>query len=73
MQVLTVKVVPNAKIPRVEQHNATNFTVYVSQPAEKGKANKEMIKQLSQHLHVRPNDLILSKGDRTNLKTVVLA
>ncbi|MCD8485116.1 DUF167 domain-containing protein [Candidatus Woesebacteria bacterium] len=72
MQVLTVKVVPQAKRESVVQQSATNFTIYVTEPAQKGKANKAMLKALSKHLHVRPSDLILSKGERFNEKTVLL-
>lgn len=72
MQVLTVLVVPRASRERVVQESPTTFRVYVTQPATKGKANKAMLKALAKHLQVRPGDLILSKGERFNEKTVLL-
>ncbi len=72
MKVLSIMVVPQAKRERVEAQSPTSFRVYVTQPAQKGKANKAMLKALAKHLHVRPSDLILSKGERFNEKTVLL-
>jgi len=72
MRVLTIMVIPRAKIERVIQETPTSFKVYVTQPAEKGKANKAMLRVLARYLQVRNSDLILSKGERYNEKTVVL-
>ncbi len=72
MQVLTIVVIPRSKHERVVQESPTTFRIHVTQAAAKGKANKAMLHALAQHLQVRPGDLILSKGERFNEKTVLL-
>jgi uncharacterized protein YggU (UPF0235/DUF167 family) len=72
MEALQITLVPNAKQEYVSPRGDNSFIIHVTQPAFKGKANKAMLKILAKHLHVRQSDLILSKGERTNLKTVLL-
>lgn len=72
MQVLNIHVIPGSSRERIVEEDPTTFRVYVTQPAAKGKANKAMLHALAQYLHVRPGDLILSKGERFNEKTVLL-
>lgn len=72
MTSLSVQVVPQASARRIEQTGPTSFKVYVTAPALKGKANKAMLKQLAKHLGVPLSHLILSRGDRSNLKTVLV-
>jgi len=72
MQVFSVKVIPLASRNSVTQMRGDAFKVHVTQPAIKGKANKEMLKFLAKHLGVPVSRLLVSHGDRTNEKTVIL-
>lgn len=72
MRILTVTVVPNSPQAQVVPRGENSFKVYVTQPSLKGKANAAMCKELAKYLNVRASDLILSKGDRSNEKTVIL-
>lgn len=72
MQILSVKVIPQSARDRVEQIGPTAYKVHVTQSAFKGKANKVMIKLLASHLKIPASQLIISRGDRSNDKTVIL-
>ncbi len=72
MQVLSVTVVPSASRNEVLSLGQDNYKVYVTSPAQKGKANKEMLKQLSKFFHIPVSHLIISRGDRSNNKTVLV-
>ena len=72
MKVLSVRVIPQSTRPGVEETQPDHFTVHLTASAIKGKANKTMLVLLAQHLGVPVSDLILSRGDRSNEKTVIL-
>lgn len=72
MQVLLIKVIPGAKHNKVEPITTDSFKVYVTAPAQKGKANKNMLKLLARHLGITPAHLLITKGDRSNDKTVLV-
>jgi uncharacterized protein (TIGR00251 family) len=72
MQVLTITVVPSASRNDVVPTGQDNYKVYVTAPAQKGKANKDMLKILSKHLGLPVSHLIISRGDRSNKKTVLV-
>lgn len=72
MTVLSIKVIAQANRRFVESTGPQSYKVHVTAPAQKGKANKEMIKLLAKHLGVTPAHLIISRGDRSNEKTVLV-
>lgn len=72
MQALSVRVIPGAARNAVEPQGNDSFKVYVTASAQKGKANKSMLKLLSKHLGVSMSHLIISTGDRSNNKTVLV-
>lgn len=72
MRVLTITVKANARRESVQEDAPAVFTIQVPQPALKGKANKAMLKVLARHLGVRENQLLLTKGDSTPQKTVLV-
>lgn len=72
MQILTVTVLPQSSRNTVLQTGPTAYKVHVTQPAFKGKANKSMLKELANHLKVPTSKLVISQGDRSNEKTVIL-
>ena len=69
---LSVTVIPQSTRNSVEQTGPTAYKVHVTQTAFKGKANREMLKALAHHLKVPASKLVVSRGDRTNEKTVIL-
>ena len=55
MRALSVKVIPGASRNEVTLLSTDSYKVYVTAPAEKGKANKAMIRTLAKHLaRLRP-------------------
>lgn len=72
MRIITVTVVPECARTDVVDQMGDAYKVYVTQSSKKGKANKAMIKLLAQHLKVRESSLIVSKGDKSNIKTIVV-
>ncbi len=72
MRILTVTVVPECARTDIVDLTGDAYKVYVTQSSKKGKANKAMLKMLAQFLKVRETSLIVSKGDRSNTKTVIL-
>ncbi len=72
MQILKVVVIPLSSRNDVETTGPDAYKVHVTQSAIKGKANKEMLKHLAKHLGVPVSRLLISRGDRSNEKTVIL-
>jgi uncharacterized protein (TIGR00251 family) len=71
MQVLTIKVEPQAHRDEVKQISPTEYEVAVTAPAKEGKANKQVIKNLARFFNTSPSNLIVSKGERWNTKTIL--
>lgn len=65
---LTVKA--NAKKNTVEKLDKHNYRVYVSSPAEKGKANKYVLKILAKYFNVSPSRVIMVAGFSASNKIV---
>jgi uncharacterized protein (TIGR00251 family) len=72
MYSLHVQVIPQARRNDVIPISDTEYKVYVTAPAQKGKANKEMLKLLAKHLHLPVSHLLIARGDRSNAKTVLV-
>ena len=63
---------PGAKFYRVEEIGNNQFKVWVKEPAREGKANKALLKILSQHLGVPRKNLRIIQGERGRKKLVEL-
>jgi uncharacterized protein (TIGR00251 family) len=72
MHVLSVKVYPSSSRNQVIQVSTDSYKVYVTAAAEKGKANKAMVRLMARELGLPPSHLIISRGDRSNEKTVLV-
>ncbi|MEM2954768.1 MAG: DUF167 domain-containing protein [Candidatus Nanoarchaeia archaeon] len=66
MRVL-VKVIPNSKKNEVIQKNSNELIVKVKSPPEKGKANKELIKLLSNYFN---KNVALVSGETSKYKII---
>ena len=69
---ITVKVITNARRPRVEVGSAPIWRVYVSVPPEKGRANEQVRELLAQHLGVKARQVVISKGKKSQHKTIII-
>lgn len=72
MKVLTVKVIAHSKHNAAQEVAPNTYDVHTSAPMERGKANREMIKILAYHLKVPQSKLMLAKGEKFQVKTVLL-
>jgi hypothetical protein len=66
---IKIKVIANASKNLVKKE-ADIFKVYVTTQREKGKANKQVIKLLSQYFNVGKTDLEIVKGEKNNKKII---
>ncbi len=72
MTLIVIKVHPRSKFPGVEKDPDGTYRIRVSAPAEKGRANREMISRLADHLRVPSSKLKIVKGETSSRKTVLL-
>jgi uncharacterized protein YggU (UPF0235/DUF167 family) len=68
-RILTVKVQPRSKAPGVEEAGPDSYRVRVTAVPEKGRANREVIERLAEHLAVPPSRLTLVRGGASSRKT----
>lgn len=69
MNIIKVRVIPNAKKQKIVQ-NADIFRVYVNAPAEGGRANKALIAALAEYFDINKNSIKIIKGERSRDKVV---
>jgi len=65
---ISVKVKPNAKQERLEKIDEKNFSVWVKEKPQEGKANQAVIKILSDYFGVAKSEVILLKGQTSRQK-----
>ena len=65
-----VRVKPRASVSKVKKIGDTHFEVWVKAPAEKGKANKALIKALSKHFNISPSSISILSGFKSRKKVV---
>lgn len=66
---LNVKVIPNARRNEIKREGNC-WKVHLRAPAEKGKANKLLIKLFSQELKVKKNQIKIVQGEKSRCKIV---
>ena len=71
--ILTVKVIPNAKKPLVEKEEQNIYLVRVDAPAVGGKANKRLIELLAKHFGVKKSAVRIIKGEKSREKIIEIA
>jgi uncharacterized protein (TIGR00251 family) len=65
---ISVKVKPNAKQEKIEKVTENHFLVRVKEKPQEGKANKAVIKVLSEYFGVPQSRVILLKGQSSREK-----
>ncbi|HQP10076.1 MAG TPA: DUF167 domain-containing protein [Candidatus Omnitrophota bacterium] len=66
---IDIKVIAGAKHNRIAQEEG-RWKVYVTAPAVEGKANKAVIGFLAEYFKVRKNQIEITKGLKSPLKTI---
>ena len=72
MENLTVKVKPNSKQQKIEHQLDGSLTVYLESPPVDGKANKELIKLLSDRFGIPKSQITIKSGLSSKNKLVEL-
>ncbi|PSB18008.1 DUF167 domain-containing protein [Phormidesmis priestleyi ULC007] len=72
MEILRVKVKPNSKQQQIEQQPDGSLTVHLKSPPVDGKANKELIKLLSDRFHIPKSHITIKSGLLSKNKWVEL-
>ncbi len=70
--IVSVKVQPNASKDRVVGEHANQIKIAVTVAPEKGKANKAVIKILSQRLGIKSSDMQIISGQTSRDKKVFI-
>jgi uncharacterized protein (TIGR00251 family) len=60
--ILTVKVKPQSKKPRIAQAADGSLVVYLASPPVDGRANEELIEVLAEHFNVRKAQVRIKSG-----------
>jgi hypothetical protein len=67
---VSVKVKPNSKKPRLEQVEDGSFTAYLKSPPIEGKANEELIARLAERFGLPKSRLRIKSGLSSRTKLV---
>lgn len=70
--ILNVKVVPNARKNEIKKEG-NHWKVHLTAPAEKGKANRLLIKLLSQELKLKKSQVKIIQGEKSRYKIMQIA
>lgn len=70
-RILKVKVKTRAKKEGIIELGVDEFEVRVNVPPVEGKANKRVIELLSIHFKIPKSQIILSKGEKSTVKTFI--
>lgn len=69
---LSVKVKPNSKQPRIEEDASGALTVHLKSPPVEGKANEELIARLAERFGVPKSRVRIKSGAASRTKRVVI-
>ncbi len=70
---LSVKVKPNSKKPRIEETGEGSLTVYLKSPPLEGKANEELLARLAERYGVPKSRVRIKSGLSSKTKLVEIA
>jgi len=65
---ISVRVKPNAKQEKTEKVGERDFSVWVKEKPQEGKANKAVIKALAEYFGIPQADVVLLKGQSSKEK-----
>lgn len=67
---IIVRVKPSSSIDRVEEISEFEYAVRTTQPPDRGRANRAMIKLLAEHFGVAPSRITIVYGHTSKSKKV---
>lgn len=70
--IVSVKVKPNSKQPRIEEDASGALTVYLKSPPVEGKANDELIARLAERYGVPKSRVRIKSGGGSRNKLVTI-
>lgn len=65
-----VKVKLKSSQAKIIKINENNFQIFVTQPKEKGKANKQIIKLLADYFKISSSKIQIVKGEKSKEKII---
>jgi len=68
--ILKVKVYPKSKLEKIVKTQNEDLKVYLSEPPEKGKANKALIRILAEYFNVSKSRVVIKKGTKSRDKVI---
>ncbi|MEK9166073.1 MAG: DUF167 domain-containing protein [Patescibacteria group bacterium] len=73
MRQFNVKVIPNASKNEIAAQDGDFLKVKIKAPAQRGKANRELVKFLAQEFDVKKSAIDIIKGERGREKIVEIS
>lgn len=70
--IIKIKVIPKAKKEKIEEIEGT-LKVYLTAPAQDGKANKKLIEVLAEHFKIKKYNLQIIRGLKSKDKLVEIS
>ncbi|HKL16927.1 MAG TPA: DUF167 domain-containing protein [Patescibacteria group bacterium] len=67
---ILIKLKPNSSQEKIEKINENSFKVWVKQPPKQGKANKALIKVLSDYFNTAKSNIEILKGHKSRKKII---
>jgi len=65
---ITINIHPNSKNPRVENREDGSIHIYVASPAKEGRANREVVKKISEIYNIPKSSITLLHGEKSKSK-----
>lgn len=72
-QIFRVKVIPNASKNEIAAQDGDFLKVKIKAPAQKGKANRELVKFLAKEFNVKKSSINIIKGENGREKIVEIS
>ena len=69
---IAVYIQPNSSKNEVVGEHNNMLKIKIKAPADNGKANKELVSFLAKHLHLRKNQITITKGHTSRQKELSL-
>ncbi|MBI5464239.1 MAG: DUF167 domain-containing protein [Ignavibacteriales bacterium] len=70
--IISVLVKPRSKQPGISKNNDSTFVVRVASPPVDGKANDEVIEQLSKFFSIPPSRIVIKSGHTSKRKIIAI-
>jgi len=68
--IINVSVKTRANCAKIEQLSNTIFKIWVTEPPEKGKANKKVIELVAKHLKIPKSSIFIKAGTKSSDKLI---